>query len=79
MKATLPAPSYLHYPRGRACVDPKAYPDLEAFFADPSISRRADSPEEIATCGAVIMTPAERKMEAVWGVPGDHPWETFQL
>ena len=34
VKATLPAPSYLHYPRGRACVDPKAYPDLEAFFAD---------------------------------------------
>jgi 5-methyltetrahydropteroyltriglutamate--homocysteine methyltransferase len=34
VKATLPAPSYLHYPRGRACVDPNAYPDLEAFFAD---------------------------------------------
>ena len=34
VKATLPAPSYLHYPRGRACVDPKAYPDLEAFFDD---------------------------------------------
>ena len=34
VKATLPAPSYLHYPRGRACVDPKAYPDLEEFFSD---------------------------------------------
>ena len=34
VKATLPAPSYLHYPRGRACVDPNAYPDLEAFFDD---------------------------------------------
>jgi 5-methyltetrahydropteroyltriglutamate--homocysteine methyltransferase len=34
VKATLPAPSYLHYPRGRACVDPKAYPDLEQFFDD---------------------------------------------
>jgi 5-methyltetrahydropteroyltriglutamate--homocysteine methyltransferase len=34
VKATLPAPSYLHYPRGRACVDPKAYPDLEEFFDD---------------------------------------------
>ncbi len=34
VKATLPAPSYLHYPRGRACVDPAAYPDLEAFFDD---------------------------------------------
>ncbi len=34
VKATLPAPSYLHYPRGRACVDPRAYPDLEEFFND---------------------------------------------
>jgi 5-methyltetrahydropteroyltriglutamate--homocysteine methyltransferase len=34
VKATLPAPSYLHYPRGSACVDPRAYPDLEQFFED---------------------------------------------
>jgi 5-methyltetrahydropteroyltriglutamate--homocysteine methyltransferase len=34
VKATLPAPSYLHYPRGRACVDPRAYPDLDEFFDD---------------------------------------------
>jgi 5-methyltetrahydropteroyltriglutamate--homocysteine methyltransferase len=34
VKATLPAPSYLHYPRGRACVDPAAYPDLDTFFDD---------------------------------------------
>lgn len=53
--------------------------DLDAFFADPAIARRADDPSEVATCGAVIISPAERKMQAVWGVPGDHPWETFQL
>lgn len=53
--------------------------DLEAFFADPAISRRAGEPHEVATCGAVIMEPAKRRMRAVWGVPGDHPWETFQL
>jgi isopenicillin-N N-acyltransferase-like protein len=53
--------------------------NLEAFFAEPSIARRAVAPHEVATCGAVIMRPAERRMEAVWGVPGDHPWETFQL
>lgn len=53
--------------------------DLESFFADPSISRRSDDPAGIATCGAVIMTPAERRFDAVWGVPGDHPWQTFQL
>ena len=34
VKATLPAPSYLHYPRGDACVDPAVYPDIEAFFDD---------------------------------------------
>src|SRR5258706_9746046 len=34
VKATLPAPSYLHYPRGNACVDPKVYPDIEEFFSD---------------------------------------------
>src|SRR5919201_5396922 len=34
VKATLPAPSYLHYPRGKRCVDPDVYPDLEQFFAD---------------------------------------------
>jgi 5-methyltetrahydropteroyltriglutamate--homocysteine methyltransferase len=34
VKATLPAPSYLHYPRGCACVDPAVYPDIQAFFDD---------------------------------------------
>jgi 5-methyltetrahydropteroyltriglutamate--homocysteine methyltransferase len=34
VKATLPAPSYLHYPRGDACVDPAVYPDIEEFYAD---------------------------------------------
>jgi methionine synthase II (cobalamin-independent) len=34
VKATLPAPSYLHYPRGRACVDPAVYPELDEFFDD---------------------------------------------
>jgi isopenicillin-N N-acyltransferase like protein len=53
--------------------------DLEAFFADPAISRRADDAHDVATCGAVIIEPARRTMRAVWGVPGDHPWETFQL
>lgn len=53
--------------------------DPEAFFADPAISRRATEPHDVATCGAVIMEPSKRRMRAVWGVPGDHPWETFQL
>jgi len=53
--------------------------DPEVFFKDPEISRHTDDPHDVATCGAVIIEPAQRKMRAIWGVPGDHPWETFQL
>ncbi|MFQ5522999.1 MAG: C45 family autoproteolytic acyltransferase/hydrolase [Acidimicrobiia bacterium] len=52
--------------------------DLEAFFANPTISRRGEG-HDVATCGAVIMEPRERRLRAVWGLPGEHPWETFQL
>ena len=53
--------------------------DLDGFFAEPEIARRATEPHAVATCGAVAMYTAERRMETVWGVPGDRPWETFQL
>jgi isopenicillin-N N-acyltransferase-like protein len=53
--------------------------DLDTFFANPTISRRVDDMHDVGTCGAVIVEPASRSMKAVWGVPGDHPWETFQL
>jgi isopenicillin-N N-acyltransferase-like protein len=53
--------------------------DLDAFFSDPSIARRADSPYEVATCGAVVIRPIEKRLDSVWGIPGDRPWETFRL
>lgn len=53
--------------------------DLEAFFNDPAIARVATAPHETATCGAVAIYPAQRRMDSVWGLPGEHPWETFQL
>lgn len=53
--------------------------DWDAFFADPDISKRVVDPHTTATCGAVLMKPGERRMQAVWGVPGDQPWETFSL
>ncbi|MDX1469011.1 MAG: C45 family peptidase [Acidimicrobiia bacterium] len=53
--------------------------DLEAFFGHERISRRVQSHDEVGTCGAVIMEPTERRMRSVWGIPGDNPWETFQL
>jgi isopenicillin-N N-acyltransferase-like protein len=63
----------------RLAIGEQLADDLEAFFANPTISRRASQPHEVATCGAVIIEPAKRTMKAVWGIPGDHPWETFQL
>jgi isopenicillin-N N-acyltransferase-like protein len=53
--------------------------DLESFFSDPSIARRSDSLLEVATCGAVVIRPRERRLDSVWGIPGDSPWETFRL
>jgi isopenicillin-N N-acyltransferase-like protein len=53
--------------------------DPEAFFEEPLISRRVEELHDVGTCGAVIIEPGKRRMKAVWGVPGDHPWETFQL
>ena len=53
--------------------------DLDELFADPEIARRAATRHETATCGAVKIWPRSRRLEAVWGVPGDEPWETFQL
>lgn len=53
--------------------------DPEALFADPRISRWTEGTHDVGTCGAVWIEPGKRKMRAIWGVPGEHPWETFQL
>ena len=53
--------------------------DLDRFFADSSIARRAESPADVATCGAVVIRSREKRLDAVWGIPGDHPWESFRL
>lgn len=51
--------------------------DLESFFSDTAINRRASTPHDVATCGAMTMSTGTRTMRAVWGVPGDSPWATF--
>jgi 5-methyltetrahydropteroyltriglutamate--homocysteine methyltransferase len=33
-KLTIPSPSMVHYRGGKAAIDPKAYPELDAFWAD---------------------------------------------
>lgn len=53
--------------------------NLDLFFSDPAISRRAENPHDVATCGAVSMSPAKRSMDAVWGLPGHFPWEHFDF
>ncbi len=53
--------------------------DLDAFFSEPLIARRASSPQDVATCGAVVIRPREKRLDSVWGIPGDGPWESFQL
>jgi isopenicillin-N N-acyltransferase-like protein len=53
--------------------------DIDRFFESSVISRRATTPDETATCGAVIMSPQQRQMKSVWGLPGEGIWEEFQL
>jgi 5-methyltetrahydropteroyltriglutamate--homocysteine methyltransferase len=33
-KLTIPSPSMVHYRGGKAAIDPRAYPDLDSFWAD---------------------------------------------
>lgn len=72
-------PEWVQSSHDRHRIGEESADDLDAFFGDPAISRRASQPHEVATCGAVIIEPGNRTMRAVWGVPGDHPWETFRL
>ncbi|MDH3463148.1 MAG: hypothetical protein OEM32_05945, partial [Acidimicrobiia bacterium] len=51
--------------------------DLDAFFGNPLIGRRASNPHDGATCGAVILDTPKKRMRAVWGVPGSQEWEDF--
>lgn len=57
----------------------QAASDLDSFFTDPVINRRASTPHDVATCGAVSMHPKSRTMRVVWGIPAEHPWELFDL
>lgn len=72
-------PEHVENSNIRLEIGEKLAHDIEAFFEEPLISRRVEASHDVGTCGAVIMEPARGVMRAVWGVPGDHPWETFQL
>lgn len=70
---------YVESSQNRLEISAASADDLDAFFADPAISRSVDDPHEVGSCGAVVIEPARRRMRAVWGVPGQFPWESFQL
>lgn len=72
-------PEWVENSNTRLSIGEEKADNLEAFFADPMISRRVNHMHEVGTCGAVIIEPGQLRMKAVWGIPGDHPWETFQL
>ena len=72
-------PEYVENSNLRLEVAEKLADDIEKFFEEPLISRRVEQVHDVGTCGAVIMEPGLGRMRSVWGVPGDHPWETFHL
>jgi len=72
-------PEHIENSNQRLQISESKANDLDAFFDDPMISRKVDDPAAVGTCGAVVIRPVERTLKSVWGVPGDHPWETFQL
>jgi isopenicillin-N N-acyltransferase-like protein len=72
-------PEHVESSNKRLEISANTADDLDAFFADPMISRAVAESHEVGTCGAVIIETKVRRMRAVWGLPGDHPWETFQL
>lgn len=72
-------PEYAEHSVDRLQFAAETASDLETFFANPLIARRVENSEDVGTCGAVIMEPPKRRMRSVWGIPGDRPWETFQL
>ena len=39
-KLTIPSPSMVHYRGGKAAIDPRVYPDLDAFWADLTAAYR---------------------------------------
>lgn len=63
--------------RLRVAADKAA--DLDGFFGHSLIGRRTSNPHDGATCGAVVLDANQKRMKAVWGVPGSREWEDFGL
>jgi len=81
-KQTIPSPNMVHYRGGPAAIDPKVYPDIEAFWADLAAAY-ADEVARLAALGctylqfddtslAYLNDPAQRAEIAARGEDADH-------
>jgi 5-methyltetrahydropteroyltriglutamate--homocysteine methyltransferase len=86
-KLTIPSPSMVHYRGGAAAIDPKVYPDKDAFWADLT-SAYADQVKAIAALGctylqfddtslAYLNDPQQRAMLAERGEDAEHLHEQY--
>ncbi len=82
-KATLPAPTQIHWFSGRAYIDVEAYPDLDAFWADLAAAWRAEI-QSLAGAGATFVQLDETclpklvdpRIQAILAARGDD-WEAL--
>ena len=86
-KLTIPSPSMVHYRGGRAAIDERVYPELDAFWDDLS----AAYAEEVRRLGALGCTylqfddtslaylndPRQREMLAAQGADAEHQHERY--
>ena len=53
-KLTIPSPSMVHYRGGKAAIDPRVYPDLDAFWADLTAAY-ADEVQRLGKLGCTYL------------------------
>ncbi len=81
-KLTIPSPSMVHYRGGRAAIDPKVYPDMDAFWEDLSAAYAAEV-AALAGMGctylqlddtslAYLNDPHQRELIASQGADAEH-------
>jgi methionine synthase II (cobalamin-independent) len=86
-KLTIPSPSMVHYRGGRASIDERVYPDIEAFWAD-LVSAYAEEVRRLGALGctylqfddtslAYLNDPHQREHVAEIGGDPEHQHETY--
>jgi 5-methyltetrahydropteroyltriglutamate--homocysteine methyltransferase len=86
-KLTIPSPSMVHYRGGRAAIDERVYPELDAFWADLT-SAYAEEVRRLGELGcrylqlddtslAYLNDPKQREMVAAQGGDAEHQHEQY--